>query len=74
VTLDEIKKSPKDFLLPADIAPLLGCNAYSINVQAHEDIKNHTNSFGFPVCVIGRRVKIPRKAFLKFVEDGQVER
>lgn len=68
MTLDEIKNLPREFLRPTDIAPILGCTPYSINVQAHEDIKNRTNSLGFPVCVIRRRIKIPKAAFIRFME------
>lgn len=67
MTLDEIKKSNKDFLIPSDIADVLGCDKYSINVQVSEDIKNGVNSLGFPVIKIGTRIKIPRRSFLRFM-------
>ena len=46
----------------ADIAPLLESDPDAIRCQAKED----PSKLGFPVCVIGSRVKIPRRAFLAF--------
>ena len=65
MTMQEIKNSTKDCLIPSDIAEVLGCDKYSINVQVKEDKKNGTNSFPFPTILIGTRVKIPRLAFIK---------
>lgn len=68
MTLDEIRESTKDILTPADIADVLGCDKYSINVQVSEDIKNGTNSLRFPWTKIGTRVRIPREGFINFME------
>lgn len=62
MTLEEIKASAKEMLSPADIAPILGCNPYSINVM----VKTAPARLGFPVCMIGNRVKIPRRPFLRW--------
>lgn len=64
MTLDEIRAADKDFLTPEDVHLVIGCGAYSINVQAHKD----PTKLGFPVCVIGRRVRIPRDGFLNWVK------
>ena len=63
MTIQQIRASGKEMLSPADIAPVLGCNPYSINVMAKADPAR----LGFPVCVIGNRVKIPRRAFLRWI-------
>ena len=63
-TLDDIKACSKDFLTTADVAPFLRCDAYNINLQAKAD----PSKLGFPVCVLGTRVKIPRVAFIKWYE------
>lgn len=63
MTIPEIKSSDKVFLTSKDIAPLLQCDPYDINLQAHED----QSKLGFQVIVIGSRVKIPRIPFLKFI-------
>lgn len=65
-SLEEVKASKKDVLLPADIAPILRCNPYSINLAA----RDYPERLGFPVMCIGTRVKIPRLAFIKFMEEG----
>lgn len=63
-TLDEVKASGKEMLVPTDIAPILNCAPYSINLQAQID----PVLLGFPVIVIGSRVKIPAKGFIRFCE------
>lgn len=65
--LAELRKSEKLFLVPTEIAPVLGCNPYSINLQAKED----QSKLGFPVSKIGTNVKIPREAFLKWFDGLQ---
>lgn len=63
-TLQEIKDCQKEMLTPDDVARVLGCCAYNINLQAKKDPK----ALGFPVVVIGTRVKIPRLGFIRFME------
>lgn len=64
MTLEEIKASDKDILIPKDIAQILNCSPYSINLQAKED----PSKLGFPVCLTGTRVRIPRVGFIKWFE------
>lgn len=66
-TLQEIKECPKDILVPADVASVLGCDPYSINLQAKKD----PSALGFPVVVIRSRVKIPKAGFIRFMEGLQ---
>lgn len=61
-TLQDIENCPKPMLIPTDIAPVLGCDPYSINVQAREN----PDALGFPVIVMGTRVRIPKDGFLRF--------
>lgn len=68
--LDELEKIERDFLIPKDVAPVLGVNPYNINVQAKHDIAMGTNSLGFPVIVIGTRVRIPKLPFIRFMREG----
>lgn len=68
--LDELEKIDRDFLIPKDIAPILGVDPYSINVQAKQDIVRGVSSLGFPVIVIGTRVKIPKIPFIRFMREG----
>ncbi len=61
--LARIAASGKEMLSPADVAPVLGCNPYAINVTAKADPAR----LGFPVFFSGNRVKIPRRAFLRWI-------
>jgi len=63
-TLEEVKMSDKLMLVPADIAPLIGCSAYAINLQAKDD----PSKLGFPCSLIGTRVRIPRAGFIAWME------
>lgn len=60
MTIEEIRNSDKETLVPRDIAEVLGVNPYSINCQAKEDI----SKLGFHASLIGTRVIIPRAAFV----------
>lgn len=61
MTLEELEASPKEMLIPSDIAPILGCNPYTINVATRDG----KNPFPFPIIRMGTRVKIPKKPFIK---------
>ena len=52
-----------EMLTPAQVAPFLGSNPDTIRYMARE----HPEKLGFPVCVIGNRVKIPKRPFFKFL-------
>ena len=67
MTLDEIRQSDKTILTPSDIAPVLGCHPYSLNVAAKANIK----ALGFPASLIGTRLKIPRVGFLRWYDGLQ---
>lgn len=56
--------SKKFFLLPYEAARLLHCDPQLLREQAHRDPR----ALGFPVVVIGRRVRIPRAAFMDYLE------
>ena len=66
MTLQEIRESDKTFLFPEDIAEVLGCKPYSINLQAKDD----PTKLGFAVTLIGTRVRIPRDAFIHWMQYG----
>ena len=61
MTLEDIERLPKEILVPTDIAPILGCSPYSINVATRDG----RNPFPFPIIRMGTRVKIPKTPFLK---------
>ena len=62
MTLEEVRTSTKPMLTPADVAEILGSDPHSIRLQA----KREPDKLGFPVCVVGNRVKIPRTGFLRW--------
>ena len=66
MTMQELRSTDKDFLTVMDIAPVLGTSPQAIRCQAH----SNPAKLGFPVVIIGTRVKVPRKPFL--VHIGEV--
>lgn len=66
MTLEQIRNSNEYMLTPEDVREIIGCGPYSINIQA----KNDPSKLGFPVCLIGTRVRIPRLGFLHWMEYG----
>lgn len=68
MTLEQLEALDKEMLVPTDIAPILGCTPYAINVAT----KDGKNPFPFPIIRMGTRVRIPKRAFIK-VMRGEVE-
>jgi len=66
MTYQDMVTSQEAFLTPEDVAEVLGCKPYSINAQAQAD----PAKLGFPVCVTGTRVRIPRMGFLHWMQYG----
>ncbi|MBE6792530.1 MAG: hypothetical protein E7534_03390 [Ruminococcaceae bacterium] len=61
MTLEQLEAMDKEMLIPADIAPILGCSPYTINVATRDG----KNPFPFPIIRMGTRVKIPKRPFIK---------
>lgn len=68
MTLEDIEKLDKEMLIPSDIAPILGCAPYAINVATRDG----KNPFPFPIIRMGSRVRIPKRPFLKAMK-GETE-
>ncbi len=68
MTLQEIQASDKPILRPVDIAPILQCDPQYIRDIA----RSNPVTLGFPVLVMGKRVKIPRIPFLQFLGYKEV--
>lgn len=60
MTLKELEAVDREYLVPTEVAPILGCKPYTINVAAKKGTK-----FPFPVILMGSRVRIPKAPFLK---------
>ena len=63
MTLRDIAELDKEVLTCKDVAPILGYGEY----QIHQQAKERPELLGFPVIVIGNRVKIPKGAFIAFM-------
>lgn len=70
MTLSELEKLDKEVLVPKDIAPILGCTPYSINVAT----QNGNNPFPFPIIRMGTRVRIPKMPFIKAMRGETIEK
>ncbi len=62
MTIEQIRATDRAVLKPADIAEVLGCHPYAVNVRA----KN--GGLPFPYFMSGSRVKIPRDGFVAWYE------
>ena len=63
MTLDDIINTDKVYLTPAEIAPILGCDPQAIRSQA----KNDPSKLGFNIIITGKRIRIPRIPFLRYL-------
>jgi hypothetical protein len=63
MTLDDIKAIDREFLTPAQVAEILNCSAHGVRIWARQ----RPEQLGFPVCIVGSRVKIPKRPFLRFM-------
>ena len=61
-----IEENKSEFLRAEDVGEILGVDPQYIRSQAQSDPRK----LGFPVIVIGRRVHIPKQAFLYFCKYG----
>lgn len=66
MTLDDIKAMTKEVITPDVAAKILGCDPHYIRVAA----RDCPETLGFPVVRVGKRTKIPRRPFLRFMEGG----
>ena len=66
MTLDDLKRLDREFLTPAQVAEVLGCDPHGIRVWARQ----RPEGLGFPVCLVGSRTKIPRRAFIAWMEGN----
>jgi len=65
--IEDIESIKKEFLIPEDIASFLGCDKYSINVQAQKN----PDKLGFPVVILGSRIRIPKEGFVFWYKYGK---
>lgn len=64
LTLKDLKKM-ESAVINADVAAqVLGCDPHYIRLEA----RLHPEKLGFPVIVMKKRVRIPRMAFVRYLE------
>lgn len=68
--MDEMRASGKEYLAPSDVADVLKCNPYTINLTVK---KYGMNAYPFPVFPSGNRVKIPRLGFIGWADKAGIE-
>jgi excisionase family DNA binding protein len=60
--LDEIRKSDKPYLIPTEVAEVFNCSPHAIRIRAQN------GTLEFPYFRSGSRTKIPREAFIAWME------
>ena len=68
MTLTDVEAIDRDFLIPSEIAGYLNIDPQKLRDQARKD----PSKIGFPVIVIGTRVRIPKAAFIKYMRGEAV--
>lgn len=64
-TLAALAQMDREFLIPKEVAPILGVSPYAISLMAKSPTERVL--LGFPVVRVGTRTKIPRIPFLHFM-------
>ena len=63
MTVSEIQAANKPYLTPVEVAEVLVCDPQAIRLAA----RDNPGQLGFPVVRVGKRTKIPRIPFLRFL-------
>lgn len=66
-SIAELEAAEVEILTCQDVAHILKIDPNSIRFQAHEN----ASKLGFPVTITGRRVRIPRLAFIKYMKGEE---
>lgn len=66
LTLNDIREMDQETITPAVAAQVIGCDPNYIRVAARQA----PHLLGFPIIRIGSRTKIPRMAFIRYMEGG----
>lgn len=66
MTLEDLKRMKQEVITPKIASEVLGCDPHWIRMTA----RVHPEWLGFPVIISQHRTKIPRKAFIRFMEGN----
>ena len=69
MTYEEIKQSDKLMLTAQDVSEVLECDPQNLRIAARDNIE----LVGFNCCVIGKTMRIPRPAFIRWIEGGETK-
>lgn len=69
MTWEEIKTSDKLILTAQDVAPILNCDPQTLRLAARQQ----KEMVGFNCSVIGQTLRIPRLAFIKWMEGDDAD-
>lgn len=64
MTLEDVKAMDRGFLIPREVAELMGCDPQWLRVKARQN----PEELPFPVWLVGNRVKVPKAAFIAWME------
>jgi len=67
MTWQEIKASDKLFLTAQDVAPVLQCDPQTLRLA----VRQQKELVGFNCSMIGQTLRIPRVAFIRWVEGTE---
>lgn len=63
MTIREMQAADKPYLTPAEVAGVMECDPQAIRLAA----RDNPAQLGFPVIRVGKRTKIPRIPFLRYM-------
>ncbi len=67
MTWEEIKTSDKLMLTAQDVASVLSCDPQTLRLA----VRNQKELVGFNCSMIGQTLRIPRMAFINWMEGGK---
>lgn len=70
MTLSDIERITSDWLTPAQVASYMNSDPQTIRTAAHQ----RPDLLGFPVTIMGSRVKIPKMPFIKYCKGERINR
>ncbi len=63
MTLEELERLDRPYITVRDVGPLIGVRPDTLRFQA----RSNPSRLGFPVCVAGDTVRIPREGFIAWM-------
>lgn len=67
MTWEEIKSSDKMILTAQDVSSILNCDPQTLRLAARQQ----KELIGFNCSIIGQTLRIPRLAFIRWMEGGE---